>query len=94
MFIQSRGKTLDLRGLSFDANNGPFATESGEHHEQEAERVESEVARNKKQDREPTPQELREAMERTVDEVKTRVMQMVSDVMRTSASRAGSTRRA
>ena len=82
------------RGLSFDTNNGPFATESGEGHEKEAEQVEQSVLHGKESQKGPSPQEVREAMERTIDEVKKRVMQMVADVMRNSMHRGGNTRRA
>jgi len=78
------------RALSYDK---PFAAE-GDDHEAEAEAVESEEARGTPAGRVPGPQEIREALDASIEKIKSRVMEMIADVMRNHGHRNGSTRRA
>lgn len=79
------------RALSYDKET-PFATESGESHETEAQEVEAEVMHAKPHV--PTPSEIREAIEKFEEEVKERVMEMMNDTMASHGQRNGSQRRA
>ncbi len=78
------------KALSYDK---PFASEGGDH-EAEAREVESEEHGGHKPKQGPSSQQIHEAMERTVEEVKKRVMDMFTDVYRNKGHRNGSARRA
>jgi len=79
------------RALSYDK---PFAAE-GDDHESEAEAVEHEESQGAAQAKKgPSPQQIREAMDESIEQIKARVMEMITDVMRNSMHRSGSTRRA
>jgi hypothetical protein len=78
------------RGLSFSSVGGmPF----GEEHEAEAEQVEQEVLKAAKAQG-PTVQQIREAIERSEEEVKERVLEMLTESMISHEHRNGSQRRA
>lgn len=78
------------RALSYDK---PFAAE-GDDHESEAEAVEAEEASGQGPSKKPGPQQIREAMDASIEQIKARVMEMITDVMRNHQHRNGSTRRA
>jgi len=80
------------KALSYDKET-PFATESGESHEAEAEQVEQQVLRGAEKTG-PTLTQIREAIEKFEEEVKERVMEMMNDQMASHGQRNGSQRRA
>jgi Domain of unknown function (DUF4157) len=77
------------KALSYDK---PFASEGGDH-EEEAREVEAEEQTIQKKHG-PSPQQIQDARDATVEEVKQRVMDMFTDAYRNKLHRSGSTRRA